>query len=104
MATASNYDLHAPPLTQERPAKSHSGPATAVPTMTRSTTEPGVVPNGAFDAIGTVRMEAFVEEEGRWSSESVPAVDKVGGRARAESRGKRKDMAYWGVDDPFRGF
>ena len=93
IATASSYDL-APSIPRDRTEKSASGPTTAMPTMTRNFSEPRIVPNDAFDAIGTVRMEAFVEDD----------MPPIPGRARAESRGKRKDLAYWGVDDPFRGF
>ena len=74
-------------------------------------TEGRVVPNNVFDAIGTVRMEAFIEEEfpiggvGGRAGEGEGGANGAG-RKRSESRGKRKDMmAYWGVnDDPFRGF
>ena len=77
-----------------------------------------VVPNNVFDAIGTVRMEAFIEQDGEGEGRRERDGGKKGGgegsgsgrRKRSGSGaaggGKRKDMmAYWGVsDDPFRGF
>ena len=95
-----------------------SGPATTQSTMTRSNIpemaapqDPLPVSNGFFDAVGTVRMEAFVDR----TENKAPELFK----AKREHRKKehKKDMSYWGVpespgnppprwreQDPFRGF
>lgn len=69
------------------------------------------VRNDFFDAVGTVRMEAFVDR----SVEKVPEHFKQKKVSRKKEH--KKDMGYWGVpesprepparfrgDDPFRGF
>ena len=94
VATASSYDVNTSTI-KERNEKPASGPTTRRGTMTRNVTEPRVVPNDHFDAIGTVRMEAFVDDV-----ISTPEP----WRKQKRQEGKRKDMSYWGVDDPFRGF
>lgn len=71
-----------------------------------------IMANGAFDAVSTVRMEAFIagEQEARWRR-----TGRESGVWGKERRGKRKDMAYFGVpesaggnfrmrEDPFGAF
>lgn len=78
-----------------------------------------VIRNNFFDAVGTVRMEAFVDEE----EQPAPARRKDAKSQRAR-QGWKKDLSYWGVggpishdvrlqrgnesrwkgDDPFKGF
>ena len=120
IGVASSIDLSAP-TARERFEKSRPwspigpGPGTAQTTMTRRTTDSNVIPNDYFDAVGTVRMEAFVD------SKEIRREEKKRDReARNEKakQGRKKDMAYWGVagssagrdsgwrksEDPFRGF
>lgn len=78
-----------------------------------------VIRNNFFDAVGTVRMEAFVDEEEKQASQRRKEAKSQ--RAR---QGWKKDLSYWGVggpigqdvrlqrgnesrwkgDDPFKGF
>ena len=77
--------------------------------------------NNFFDAVGTVRMEAFIEPRERSKGPSSPGHKRKGQRTR---QGRKKDLSYWGVggpitppvhtaggteslgksDDPFHGF
>lgn len=109
-------------------SRGSSGTSTRRSTLTRSQLiEPDVPPlpppvrNDFFDAVGTVRMEAFVDLGEHASRKPRPNKDKsdnknkkAGGRG---GRGHKKDMSYWGVpespalaspprsrEDPFRGF
>ena len=73
---------------------------------------PAPMRNDFFDAVGTVRMEAFVDR----TVEKAPGHFKQKKESRKKEH-KKKDMGYWGVpesprdpparyrgDDPFRGF
>ncbi|KAL8870381.1 MAG: hypothetical protein Q9174_003564 [Haloplaca sp. 1 TL-2023] len=54
--------------------------------------QPEPVRNDFFDAVGTVRMEAFVDKtESRMAAASKPA-----GSYRTR-QGRKKDMSYWGI-------
>ncbi|KAL9126184.1 MAG: hypothetical protein Q9217_004728 [Psora testacea] len=104
---ASNLDLQQPTAREKyeryRPySRRNSGQATTVPsTITRRTTEPSIVPNNFFDAVGTVRMEAFVDnrKENR-REEKRREKEAKSGRNR---QGRKKDMSYWGVSGGMRG-
>ncbi|KAI4226762.1 MAG: hypothetical protein L6R36_002948 [Xanthoria steineri] len=80
-----------------------------------TTVEPERVRNDFFDAVGTVRMEAFVEQPTAMAADSGPG--KVLARHSFRTRqGRKKDMSYWGiqgegsngpagpVEDAFHGF
>lgn len=80
-----------------------------------TTVEPERVRNDFFDAVGTVRMEAFVEQPTAMAADSGPG--KVLARHSFRTRqGRKKDMSYWGiqgegsngpagpVEDAFDGF
>ena len=72
--------------------------------------------NNFFDAVGTVRMEAFVESK----KKRRPAAQSLGNSWAGEKKTGKKDLRYWGVggekvagdagvmgmglEDPFRGF
>ena len=78
-----------------------------------------VIRNNFFDAVGTVRMEAFVDEE-----EKQAPPRRKDARSQRARQGWKKDLSYWGVggpigpdvrlqrgnesrwkgDDPFKGF
>lgn len=78
---------------------------------------PTLVRNDFFDAVGTVRMEAFVD---RTVDKAAPEHHKQKKESRSRKAPKKKDMGYWGVpaspreaptnssnfrgEDPFRGF
>lgn len=77
--------------------------------------EPERVRNDFFDAVGTVRMEAFVEQPTAMAADSGPG--KMLARNSFRTRqGRKKDMSYWGiqgegsngptgpVEDAFHGF
>ncbi|KAL8681300.1 MAG: hypothetical protein Q9186_002564 [Xanthomendoza sp. 1 TL-2023] len=75
----------------------HSRPSTMTRQMTESAiTQPGAVRNDFFDAVGTVRMEAFVDQPKQQSvgSERETAVPRNSYRTR---QGRKKDMRYWGI-------
>ena len=62
---------------------------------------PGIIVNNFFDAVGTVRMEAFVERP-RNQEGPVPPMGQrhERGPARKSHRtrqGRKKDLEYWGV-------
>ena len=73
------------------------------------------MPNNFFDAIGTVRMEAFVEQ-GKENGREERRREKEAKKHHRTRQGRKKDMSYWGVfgevegdvrwkkDDPFGGF
>ncbi len=85
---------------------------------------PPMVHNNFFDAVGTIRMEAFVDsEEDRQNGYAQNALNKKERRSYRTRHGRKKDMSYWGVgvsagsemtqqgnesrnrgDDPFKGF
>ena len=75
---------------------------------------PTLVRNDFFDAVGTVRMEAFVDRSVEQQRAPEHYKQKKESRKKAP---KKKDMGYWGVpasprepparfqgEDPFRGF
>lgn len=83
-------------------------------------TQPEVVRNDFFDAVGTVRMEAFVDR----TLPNEAGSGKPAGSYRTR-QGRKKDMSYWGImnqthkrsaaaaprskstwkaEDPFQGF
>ncbi|KAL8967641.1 MAG: hypothetical protein Q9183_002819 [Haloplaca sp. 2 TL-2023] len=83
-------------------------------------TQPEAVRNDFFDAVGTVRMEAFVDK----TESNVAAASKPAGSYRTR-QGRKKDLSYWGImnqassedvaapqvgkptwrsEDPFQGF
>ena len=92
-------------VSQISAARSHLA-ETTVPPM------PMPIRNDFFDAVGTVRMEAFVDR----TTEKVPEHSRQK-KSSKRKEPKKKDMGYWGVpesprdplarfrgDDPFRGF
>ncbi|KAG8532594.1 uncharacterized protein KY384_002471 [Bacidia gigantensis] len=117
-ATASSIEFNIP-TTRDRYEKGRpfsrgtSNPATTHTTMTRSTTDTHIIPNDFFDAVGTVRMEAFVQDKENHQAPKRKAKEPRSFRTR---QGKKKDLSYWGVtegsagsegrrsEDPFRGF
>ena len=80
------------------------------------------VRNDFFDAVGTVRMEAFIDRAERGSGSTSHANGrKKDGRGHRIRQARKKDLSYWGVgglgssavvghesrwkrDDPFQGF
>lgn len=80
--------------------------------------------NNFFDAVGTVRMEAFIDQGERAKGPSSPGHKKKDGKGLRTRQGRKKDLSYWGVggpitpkvnvgtgsegrwksDDPFKGF
>ena len=80
--------------------------------------------NNFFDAVGTVRMEAFVEPGERAKGSASPGHQRKEGKGQRTRQGRKKDLSYWGVggpimppvntvggseppgknDDPFKGF
>ena len=75
---------------------------------------PPMVRNNFFDAVGTIRMEAFVDGEHKGLNGYAQKKERRSYRTR---HGRKKDMSYWGVgmsagseitqqrgDDPFKGF
>ncbi|KAL8930806.1 MAG: hypothetical protein Q9208_000347 [Pyrenodesmia sp. 3 TL-2023] len=103
---------------------SSSGPSTMRYMSETALAQPEGVRNDFFDAVGTVRMEAFVDNT---KQEAVKAgKEKSLPRSSYRTRqGRKKDMRYWGImgessnpgvsavqgnksarrpDDPFNGF
>lgn len=80
--------------------------------------------NNFFDAVGTVRMEAFIEQGERTKGSSSPGHKRKEWKGQRTRQGRKKDLSYWGVggpitpkvslaagsetrgksDDPFKGF
>lgn len=80
--------------------------------------------NNFFDAVGTVRMEAFIEPRERTKGPSSPGHKRKEWKGQRTRHGRKKDLSYWGVggpitaavhtaggnesvgksDDPFQGF
>ena len=115
---ASSVDLHGPTARDKYEkygpsSRRGSGPATIQSPMAPGLGEASIVPNNFFDAVGTVRMEAFVDKKENWTEEKRRPKETRSYRTR---QGKKKDMSYWGMseaagddskakgDDPFRGF
>ena len=112
---ASSVDLHGPTARdkyEKHPSSSRrgSGPATSQFPMTQGLNESSIVPNNFFDAVGTVRMEAFVDNKENRKEEKRRLKESRSYRTR---QGKKKDLSYWGMadaagrskgEDPFRGF
>ena len=79
--------------------------------------------NNFFDAVGTVRMEAFIDQDGT-RAPSSPGRSRKEWKGQRPCQGRKKDLSYWGVGgsmapkshmagandtrakhkDPFRGF
>ncbi|KAL8647058.1 MAG: hypothetical protein Q9226_006593 [Calogaya cf. arnoldii] len=79
-------------------AGNRSGPTTTTARQKAEsvTVEPEPVRNDFFDAVGTVRMEAFVDKP------AAIAADGGQGRTLAQTgfrtrQGRKKDMSYWGI-------
>jgi len=120
IGVASSFDLHAPTARDKydkyQPRlRRGSGPSTTQSTMTHRTNEStAVIPNDFFDAISTVRMEAFVDKQEPQLVE--PSKPKKENRNYRTRQGRKKDMSYWDIaesvsseprwkgEDPFRGF
>ncbi|KAI4256098.1 MAG: hypothetical protein L6R42_006410 [Xanthoria sp. 1 TBL-2021] len=92
-------------------AGNSSGPSTTTRRQAETVTvEREAVRNDFFDAVGTVRMEAFVDKR----SDGGPGQTRRRNSFRTR-QGRKKDMSYWGiqgegsnastwrVEDPFRG-
>ena len=82
------------------------------------------VRNNFFDAVGTVRMEAFIDRGEDKFSQSSGMQRKKESKGRRSKQVRKKDLSYWGVggpishefslahgndsrwrgDDPFKGF
>ncbi|KAL8772135.1 MAG: hypothetical protein Q9209_002570 [Squamulea sp. 1 TL-2023] len=81
-------------------ARGFQGVSSGLSTMTRQKPEPVTAPpepvrNDFFDAVGTVRMEAFVDKH---NAESADARGKTLPRNSYRTRqGRKKDMSYWGI-------
>lgn len=120
IGVGSSIELNAPTVRERyeknRPwSRRSAGPATAPTSMMQRTTESNVIPNDYFDAVGTVRMEAFVDNKEIRREERKRDREA---RSQKAKQGRKKDMAYWGVagssagrdsasgrsEDPFRGF
>lgn len=101
-----------------------SGPATMRYASETALEQTGAVRNDFFDAVGTVRMEAFVDRAKAEPAEAGKGKSLPRGSYRTR-QGRRKDMSYWGIvgessnqnvpmpqptksawrgDDPFKGF
>ncbi|KAI4167546.1 MAG: hypothetical protein LQ343_007117 [Gyalolechia ehrenbergii] len=81
--------------------------------------QPSPIRNDFFDAVGTVRMEAFVDNSKQEAAEAGNGQSMPRSSYRPR-QGRKKDMSYWGimgetsgpqgkksgwrVDDPFQGF
>ncbi|KAL8710847.1 MAG: hypothetical protein Q9220_004650 [cf. Caloplaca sp. 1 TL-2023] len=63
---------------------------------TAAATPPGAIRNDFFDAVGTVRMEAFVDKAAGPSIQAGgdPSHPRQSYRTR---QGRKKDMSYWGI-------
>ncbi|KAL8646308.1 MAG: hypothetical protein Q9210_006213 [Variospora velana] len=114
------------PVTRGFQGGSSSGPATMRHMSETTIAQPEGVRNDFFDAVGTVRMEAFVDSTKQEAADS--GREKPPPRSSYRTRqGRKKDMSYWGimgeaskqgvpasqgsksastwrVDDPFQGF
>ena len=116
---ASSFDLPAPTARdryeKQRPySRRGSGPAIGPSAIAARAMESSVVPNNFFDAVGTVRMEAFVDD--RKENHRDEKRREKEAKRHPTKHGRKKDLSYWGVtgearvdptwrgDDPFRGF
>ncbi|KAI9878356.1 MAG: hypothetical protein M1830_001137 [Pleopsidium flavum] len=125
-AFASNHSLNTVTSGETHPPTSFgsighgSGRSSLSPRTSEASGPSGIVVNNFFDAVGTVRMEAFVERPRGYTEEQNQRPTRKSYRTR---EGRKKDMSYWGVnngghalpveeggevpfrsDDPFRGF
>lgn len=103
---------------------SSSGPFTMRHMSETAIGRPEGVRNDFFDAVGTVRMEAFVDNTKQETVKARKGKSPPGGSYRTR-RGRKKDLSYWGIrgessnqdvsapqgrksawrpDDPFNGF
>lgn len=57
--------------------------------------------NNFFDAVGTVRMEAFVETGERTKGPPSPGQKRKELKGPRTRHGRKKDLSYWGVGGPF---
>ena len=127
------YDRFAP---RSRETTGFGPSAAHAPMISRRVTDPSrdsyippppIVPDNFFDPAGTMRMEAFVVNDGEHHMPDYRAVEPTI-RGKKESRsyrtrqGRKKDLSYWGVaeatggsgqtegggrmkgEDPFMGF
>lgn len=82
------------------------------------------VRNNFFDAVGTVRMEAFIDHGENGYGQSSQVHRKKDSKGHRMKQGRKKDLSYWGLggpigddlsmargnesrwrgDDPFKGF
>ena len=105
------------PLSRGGPADPRTVQNTLSRRPTASTVSPPpVVPDNFFDAVGTMRMEAFVEREFKYPESRRKGMP--GSRDHRPKQGHKKDLSYWGVaesgemtgvgrirgEDPFLGF
>ncbi|KAL8903930.1 MAG: hypothetical protein Q9207_003610 [Kuettlingeria erythrocarpa] len=103
---------------------SSSGPSTMRHLSETAIGRPEGVRNDFFDAVGTVRMEAFVDNTKHETVQAGKGKSPSRGSHRTR-RGRKKDLSYWGIrgessnrdvsaargsksawrpDDPFNGF
>ncbi|KAL8852618.1 MAG: hypothetical protein Q9221_002498 [Calogaya cf. arnoldii] len=80
-------------------AGNRSGPTTMTTARQKAepvTVEPEAVRNDFFDAVGTVRMEAFVDKPAAIAADAGQGgtLAQTGFRTR---QGRKKDMSYWGI-------
>ncbi len=117
--TAPSGETHAP--TSFAGIGHRSGQSSLSQRTSEASGPSGIVVNNFFDAVGTVRMEAFVERPRRHDMEGQD--QRLTRKSYRTRQGRKKDMSYWGAsnaghaqqvgeggevpfrsDDPFRGF
>ena len=140
-ASVSTFSLNPPPPVRAPPplpppppanvksattSRSGSGPSTRRNTITRNSqiealppvpSAPPLIRNDFFDAVGTVRMEAFITDTLGKENVTGKKTQRDGKKKNQQPKEERrkKDMRYWGApessiqkdiqrDDPFRGF
>lgn len=94
------------------------------PSISESTGSTYTIRNNFFDAVGTVRMEAFIDPGERTKGPSSPGHKRKERKGTRPRQGRKKDLSYWGLggpmapkehraaasetrgknDDPFHGF
>ncbi|KAL8946462.1 MAG: hypothetical protein Q9222_007147 [Ikaeria aurantiellina] len=60
-------------------------------------TQPGAIRNDFFDAVGTVRMEAFVDKAVGPSIQTSGDNSSFARQGYRTRQGRKKDMSYWGI-------